>query len=356
MQIEKYEFKDLHKLKKEWEKLEKGQDMTAFQSFNWNKLLSEEFYSNDYNRRFAKVIYYVLRHEGTVIAIAPLVIQKKTLKLSWFGRKKGIYILGIESYSDYLNFIYSRLTENELRYLVNFIKNEYSLPFFINNLRSNTIVADYLLQEQYKPYHCSTSVYVQIEQSVEDYNMKLSKSVRQNLRTALNRIKRDELDYKLESRGKFSEDDIVIVEKLLDLHKQRADVKNRKNDTDIFHKFSRILMYKYFERNDIKYNIVKNSMMRMDNSFVYIAKINNEIVGYLYGLKENKTIRIMQNCLDMKYKFYSPMFRGCYDLICSECSKDNDNKRIETIDFTRGTEKYKYDLAGKELELHNYKL
>ena len=49
------------------------------------------------------------------------------------------------------------------------------------------------------------------------------------------------------------------------------------------------------------------------------------------------------------------MFRGCYDLICSGCSKDNDNKRIETIGFTRGTEKYKYDLAGKELELHNYK-
>ena len=133
--------------------------------------------------------------------------------------------------------------------------------------------------------------------------MKLSKRVRQNLRTTLNRIRRDELDYKLESRWKFSENDIVIVENLLDLHKKCADVKNRKNDTDIFHKFSRILMYKYFERNDIKYNIVKNSMMRMENSFVYIAKINNEVVGYLYGLKENKTIRIMQNCLDMKYKF-----------------------------------------------------
>lgn len=252
-----------------------------------------------------------------------------------------------------MNFIYSRLTENEFRYLVNFIKNEYSLPFFINNLRSNTIVADYLLQEQYTPYHCSTSVYVKIEQSVEDKYMKLSKSVRQNLRTALNRIRRDELDYKLESRWKFSENDIVIVEKLLDLHKKCADVKSRKNDTDIFHKFSRILMYKYFERNDIKYNIVKNPIMRMENSFVYIAKINNEVVGYLYGLKENKTIRIMQNCLDMIFCF--PMFRGCYDLICSGCSKDNDNKRIETIDFTRGTEKYKYDLAGKEQELHNYK-
>lgn len=93
---------------------------------------------------------------------------QKTLKLSWLGRKKGIYILGIECYSDYLNFIYSRLTESEFRYLVNFIKNEYSLPFLINNLRSNTIVADYLLHEQYTPYHCSTSVYVKIEQSVED--------------------------------------------------------------------------------------------------------------------------------------------------------------------------------------------
>lgn len=30
MQIEKYEYKDLHKLKKEWEKLEKGHDMTVF--------------------------------------------------------------------------------------------------------------------------------------------------------------------------------------------------------------------------------------------------------------------------------------------------------------------------------------
>lgn len=108
----------------------------------------------------------------------------------------------------------------------------------------------------------------------------------------------------------------------------------------------KLLLYR--EKNN---NIVEASMQNMENSFAVIVKLQDEIVGYIYGLREKRgVIRILQNCVNEDYKFYSPMFRGIYDYISDNCG----NCDINDIDFTRGDEEYKYKLGGKEVKLYSF--
>ena len=93
-------------------------------------------------------------------------------------------------------------------------------------------------------------------------------------------------------------------------------------------------------------------MKRMNNSIFVIVKLNDVTVGYLYGLMDNRAIRVMQNCFKMEYAFYSPLFRGTYDFLIKQIQ--NESKNVMQIDFTRGDEPYKYKLGGGEMQLHNY--
>ena len=90
----------------------------------------------------------------------------------------------------------------------------------------------------------------------------------------------------------------------------------------------------------------------MKNSVLVVVKLNNETVGYLYGLRDDKAIRIMQNCFKVQYAFYSPLFRGAYDFILNQIK--NPQNGINQVDFTRGDEPYKIKLGGGQMPLHHY--
>lgn len=102
------------------------------------------------------------------------------------------------------------------------------------------------------------------------------------------------------------------------------------------------------------YDIVENSMRRLPQSYFIIVKLKGVIASYLYGLRDDRAIRIMHNCFDEDYKFYSPMFRGAYDFILDQT--ENRALNVDQIDFTRGDEEYKFKLGAEELPLYHYAL
>ncbi len=118
------------------------------------------------------------------------------------------------------------------------------------------------------------------------------------------------------------------------------------------HAMSSYVRIKYRTNREKNNNIISESMKVMDNSCLVICYLNNDIAGYLYGLIDRDTIRIMQNCVKEDYKFYSPMFRGAYDFILMQY----DNDDIKIVDFTRGNEQYKYNLGGVEIQLKSYEI
>lgn len=355
MKVDYYSSNNIENIKSQWEQLENGVDMTIFQSYRWNQLLIEEYNSGLYNRMFSQLGFIVVSEGDDIIMIAPIIIQTRTIKLSWIGRKKGIYILGYNSYSDYLNFIYSDFNERAFLLIIGELKSHFpGLPIYIYNIREKTDLSVYLTENNYRIDHISTAAYVRILENIDEYNKTLSKSVRQNLRTAQNRMVKAGLTYELVIRERLSEneEDESLANRLQELHQKRVTIKNGKKDITGIRRFSRILMYANNNRKEKKYSIIKNCMQRIDDSVIIMSILDNKIVGYLFGLRDKESVRILQNCFDEEYKFYSPMFRGSYDYICSLYNSTG----IKEVDFTRGDEEYKYKLGGEEITLKYYVL
>lgn len=340
---------DFDALREVWEKVEKGNDMTVFQSFSWNKLLVQEHFKTLLPRFFASIIVYIVKDDNGVRVLLPLIVQKKSNKLKWFGREKGVYVLGHASYSDYLNAVYENSEDEAFEALFDRMKNDLgSYVFNFTSFIEGTEFEKFIERKGIARLEPTVSVAVNKCASADEYNKVLSKHVRQNLRTALNRMSKDGIKYEYRVIwGKV--DDHEMLEQLRELHIERMCEKNS-IETDWIHKLSSMVKIRYRKWKEINNNIVYESMKTLENSVFVIVYLNDQISGYLYGLQEAHTVRIMQNCFRSEYKFYSPMFRGAYDFLI-DCYQNDD---IQQVDFTRGNESYKYQLAGEETVLKRY--
>ncbi len=341
---------DLSSMEKDWRRLSAGNEMTVFQSYEWNRLLVKEWRGQKAHVVSGKCMVYAAKEEDNIMMILPVVIQSFSTKTKWFGKEKGIYILGNGSYSDYLNLIYSDFDPVVFEKLYQRIKGDYpGYPLYITDVREDTSFCRYLQEKGVSPDKEKISVAVKRKDSIDDYTLSLSRQTKQNLRTSLNRMNRDGVVYRYEILGKMTDDGLMGT--LIDIHTSRLINKLRGNAEKAGNSFStfRKWVLKYKEKK----NVIQYSMKEMDNSCIVVVYLNDVVAGYLYGLRDKQSIRIMQNCFDETYKFYSPLFRAAYDFIVD---KQYENENVPEIDFTRGNEDYKYRLGGEETKLYHFVL
>ena len=334
--------KDFAELKGHWKELETGSEMTCFQSYEWNKLL----YSIWNKRVFNRLLYKIVVYEAKTV-IAPLIVPNYNFVCKLLGKKAAIRFLGTGGYSDYLNFIYSEASS--LESVIKHIKEEnHSFRLWLGDVDQdcsvNGILADYKASEM-------VCVGVKVENSVEEYNAKLSKHTKQNLRTAHNRMEKDSIQYAYEIKLGILDD--VLIEKLCQIHFSRVMNKNKIDGSSLKSRIRSTIHLYRLKNSELHTNVIKDAMKTMDDSFTLLVKLNGEIVGYLYGFVERgRIVRICQNCFNEEYHFYSPVFRACYDFLCDCCG----HHEYEWIDFTRGDESYKYKLGGVEKKIISYEV
>ena len=339
---------DISSIEKDWKLLAAGKEMTVFQSYEWNRLLVKEWKKKPH-LLFSKCMVYAAKTDDHLVMIVPVIIQRIATKTRWFGTEKGIHILGNGSYSDYLNLIYSQFDQNVFEQILQCIKDDHpGLPFFFNDIREDTSFCQYMTEKGIKPANTKISVAVRKKESADEYTLILSKQTKQNLRTSLNRMKKDGISYRYEILGRTTDD--KLIECRTSIHTRRLISKLSRVADEGGEPFSEIKkrILKYKEKHN---NIIQYSMKEMDNSCIVVVWLNDMPAGYLYGLRDRDSIRIMQNCFDESYHFYSPLFRASYDFILKELYENGD---VSEVDFTRGNEDYKYRLGGEETLLYQY--
>lgn len=339
----------INEIKEEWLLLEQGKDMTVFQSYNWN-LLQERYYRGKSRlyKFLVKYEYWIVYKENTPIIIAPLMLCRTNIHIGKFGLVKGGYFIGKNHYSDYCNLIYKDTDEEGFQFLISHLQKQYHhMAMIFDGLREGTEFENYLKKSYIPQRHLS--VYVDIEDSVSGYEAQLSKSTKQNLRTARNRINRENLQYEYCIFSKL--EDERLVEQLINIHLKRNLEKNRRNKK-LFDTLRKIRQ-SYLEKHK---NIIPLVMKEMEDVWVLVVYINGEIAGYLFGLYDLGTIRIMQNCVNSDYGFYSPVFLAAYDYIIDCINGNFGGKRVDRLDFTSGGETYKYKLHGQEKMLCKYSI
>lgn len=353
MTIEKYEIKteqDFSKLKNVWNQLETGENMTLFQGFEWNRLLVKEWIGWKLHRMYSRVFVYIALNGSSAVMLMPVIVYKFSTRTKWFGNPKGVYLLGQSSYSDYMDAVYTQFDAKAFEKIRDEIQSDFKgFRICLTSVREDSPLAVYLMKKGVDCQEFTVTVSVKRKASVEEYQDSLDRKIRENLRRSLNRMERDNIVYRLEILGPIQ--DQALLNELVQIHVKRILVKNTK-DAGILHILSSYVRKSYRKYRDIHNNIIAMSMKENKKSMVILFRMNGEIAGYEYCVRDGNVIRMLQTCFDDKFKFYSPGFRGIYDYIL-QCYED---PTIQEFDFTRGNEGYKRQLGGEEKKLYEFAL
>lgn len=331
--------KDLERIQDEWKALETGEEMTLFQSYEWYQMLLEKYIPED-TKNFESV-YAVVKADEKACMIAPLWIIKRSFRIL---NRKGGYIIGRFSFSDYLNFIYLTFDADAFDFLMKDLRRRYGIKkICFEDFRESTSIYQHVIKSysiiENKKFPCVT---LQLPHTIEEYNKMLSKNSRQNLRTANNRLQKD---------GKtliFNNDDQQVDrQECMRLREAKLSVK--------YADFSLYWKYKYRIIHRLRYRFSSfNPLTHFSHSKVMTAHDENGVFRafFNYGYDPSgKAIRIMAAGTDLDFARYSPGMLLMHQFILKSIQEG----KLQVIDFTRGDEKYKFALGGELCLNHSIK-
>ncbi len=335
--IEIYHYNQIDCLKNDWERLYKGCDMTYYQSYEWYQMLRSYSLKNNF---LHENIFAVCRNEQKEIKIiAPLWVLRHSL--FWPFNRKGFYLLGREGSSDYLNIIYQDFNQEALEFLMIQLSKKYHIHTFkFELLKEGTSLYEFIQKKKIVRDHRLISVSLNLPSSEDLYLKMLSKSSRQNLRTANNRLKKDgkQIVYVL---------DDLDVDKSLCLAIKNSRLKQKNYEPNKIKAIKNWL----FKKLTINFPCYNPFLTEVD-SHIMSAYCDGELAAFFnYGIDPyRKCINIMTAGTNETYARYSPGMLLMYEFIKYTMTNNND---VSVIDFTRGNEQYKYALGGEDHIIHS---
>lgn len=325
-------------LKQDWLSLQNGKDMTFFQRYDWYRMLAEKN-KNIHNSHFD--IAFATVHNGEkVTLIAPLWIIRKTFSKH---NKKGVYVFGRRQWADYLNFIYDEFDSKAVKFLFEQIKKNYCVSkFILDDIPSNSALS-YFIEENYRSEtnHKTNCVHLNIPDTSENYMRMLSKSSRQNIRTAQNRIEKDGIKLVFN----FDDKDVNLDE-FNRCRNIRVLKKEEKYKRSLFSNIKLFVSQTILRRQEFSFAPYNPWNDANDIHFITAKTGNDDLcAAFCYGMdKQHRRIVLMAVSTNPDYYKYSPGVLALYNYIQHQIATGE----IDILDFTRGDEKYKYSLGGTD--------
>lgn len=184
-----------------------------------------------------------------------------------------------------------------------------------------------------------TYVRIPVPEDPEVLLKSLRSSVRQNIRTAYNRMKRDGVEVRLEV---FDEEHRVsgeVWQKIMDLYFDRLFSKYRSRQVRSWggRRKKRHLYY------HVKHDTL--SLRDLPNAFHAVLWSGEKVIAFMSGFKthDGKTVSIPRLAIDTSFGFYSPG----YVLVTEVIRYIAAHPVLQVLDLSRGDEKYKFDMGGQ---------
>lgn len=329
--IEYYKKEQFYLLQEDWKRLEIGSDMTYYQSYDWYEMLNEHYVPDDTSDYIS--IYAVLKKDNVVIMIAPFWIVKHTF--NWVN-KKGIYLLGHEGWTDYVNIIYYNFDSEGLSFLLTDVSCKYNVrKFRFDKMKQDVQSFRYLLTlRNVKKNWTGICVALSLPSTNDDYKKLLSKNARQNIRTAYNRLAKDGIDIRI----KFDDQD-VNRDICREIREQRF-IKKFQKESGL-----RAFKHKWMYRHTFHFSSYLPFYGYDKGHFLTVCH-GEELCSFFYYLRDDvhREIVVQAAGVNMKYAKYSPGMISLNAFINDLIEQG----KINTVDFTAGDEPYKYAVGGME--------
>ncbi len=328
---------NISKVKEIWHKLYQENEMfSPFQDYDY-----VANYCHLYpNKKGRCNVFYVL-YQADSKGKKPVMICPLSVSLL-LKQARGYEILGGRE-ADIADFIYaSSLSLSEAKACLKKLLETLGLPLRFKHLSEDSIILS-AVRELYPELQLNEEIYLRIpkQESVEDYIASLSKSTRQNVRTAYNRMKRDELEFELEVAYPTKTNE-ALYEACIEAYVERQ--KNFYNQSYILgSKAMTAWYYRHFDPES-------KSLASSPKSFVSALKINGSVAGVIMAFSHNNTIVVPRLAINSAYNFYSP---GVV-LLVETMRYLLEHTELNSIDLCLGNERYKYSMGGVEYRSYHF--
>lgn len=293
------------------------------------KEIKDGFYRIRNFLRRVHVDFLIAYEEDTPIVIAPL---------EW--KKKVVSPIGVSEAFDFVDLFYRiDIDENLLRLaqvaIFQFLKNQGVENIVWKFVPEDSLSKKYLEDQNIAEYAEIENVRILFD-GYEEYIKSLSKSTRQNLRTAKNRLVKDEKQFSLITNYANKLPNCTI-EKCISIYRDRQGNKYGKG---------------FLNRISINTINYATAMMRKNSGILFCLEIDGNVAAFMFGYinREKNSIEIPKLAIDDSYAFYSPGMILVYQTI--EYLQKNTN--IRTLDLCRGTENYKLKMGGEIYKTYNF--
>lgn len=312
-----------NRLKDAWVKMELGEGVAPSMYLSFMRHVRWQ----NYLLARIPVFFYAEDEKREIVMIAPMSYSLVTRKYNTLGD------VGQCGIADFL--YHPKLSASEQKKIVLSLAEYIGTEFRLSKIPSESITID-ALEEICRTIAKRDNVIIPLEENYLDNIARLSRSVRQNLRTAYNRLERDGKSFRLEVHYGNMADARKMRKEILDCYERRQlEFYSRKMKWLRFeyHKFG----MKYL-RHD------KFSLFGNDNSVQVALYIDGRVAGMYAGVLNHRKdcILVPRLAINMDYKFYSPG----YVMLCESFRYFLSNTSIRNIDLSVGSEQYKLDLGG----------
>lgn len=298
--------------------------------------------------------FFAVRYKAIVKHFAVFYQEVPSLIASfryYYNNDDDCSVLGSQECFDIVDFVYSDVEFDILvdlfKALFDHVKHSGKTNVEFNWMPSDTrtksvlikLCEDKVLRCDFEPIN-NVKIPIFKFNSYDMYIRSLSKSVRQNIRTAYNRINRDNCLLDLNVYYGNKDLSYKTIKKGLSLY-----LKGQKSRYDNYG-LSHWVHFKYLH--------YVSKTMQEDFSFHASLNINGNMAAIMQGYIDvtRHDIQIPRLAIDPDFSYYSPG----YLMICETVKMLFSNDNIDSLDLMRGCEKYKLDLGGEIYHTYNCKI
>ncbi len=310
-------------------KLYDGVNNSPFQFKNWQELLYREFFEQKRPGKYIGAILFVNKE--------PFVGGHFFNKHS--GKMKGLFILGSGGDTDYNDLIWFKkdIETVHIEHLVNYMLDiTKQNKFWASQILKESLLCSWATEYGADHIKSNPCAHILINGTFDEYWKSLKKGVRQNIRTAQNRINTDNKTFEIIS----FEDEVIpeeVIKKYHTIYENRRITKNGQlSIKEKFYEFRR-------KKLKNKFNLATEAMRNVKNILSSYIIIDGIVAGYFYGIKDNcGRVCLMHVAVCDEFARYSP---GMI-LLSKSLEKIYERREIKNFDLSNGDEGYKLSLGA----------
>ena len=330
--------KTLMSVKKSWKKLEEagGADVSAYQSYYVNAVVRKRLPVYGLKERYS-ARYLELVEDGKPVMILPVCKYQGKEEYCAIGKFNGFQVY---------DFVYSReMTIEKMQQCVQFVLDTLKIDkLMLYNVPENSVLYQAVATSQAfcDGYRISAgsndNVTIDTENDYDLWHSKLSKSTRQNIRTAYNRMNTDGIQLHVEIlRGERIKRN--TLDQLIDLYCKRHEERY-----EVTTSAPKKLYLRYLDFSTV-------CLRSYPDNFCAMVYMDNQLAAFMSGLveKQGTSAVIPRLSIENRFSRYSP---GVV-LINETVKYLTSDTGIRFLDLSKGAEGYKISMGGKLYDTHS---